>query len=286
MSSRSPKVDVPILWIENSRSDAPVIVLCPGLAMSASKYRGFGESLRNKGFHVAICELRGQGEYTPGSGRTEDHGLAEMVGTDVPAVLEVAKSRFPDSDIVLAGHSLGGCVAALTAAVGSTASNSLVGVVTVATSTGYYKVLGKKQALLILCQTAAAKLVMSMWGYYPGDRRGFGGIQPKTLMQQWADMARTGDLYIEHLVHELSKPMLVIGIEGDQVAPPAAVNHFAGKFLAARVTRREISLEHQRGTKDSSWISRTPHSSWVKWQDAVAEQIEQWYLTVKTTVHQ
>lgn len=292
MNSSGSKVDVPILWIENSQSDAPVIVLCPGLAMSAAKYQKFGESLRNKGFHVAVCELRGQGGYVPGSGRTEDHGLAEIVGIDMPAVLEAVKSRFPGSGIVLAGHSLGGCVASLAAAVRSASSDSLVGVVTVATSTGYYKFLGKKQALLILCQTVAAKLVMSIYGYYPGDRRGFGGIQPKTLMQQWAAMARTGDLHIseitkaENLVQGLSKPVLVIGIEGDQVAPPAAVDHFAGKFLAARVTRCEVPLEDQRGLKDSSWISRSPHSSWVKRPDAVAEQVKLWFSTAKTSVQQ
>ncbi len=148
MNSSGSKVDVPILWIENSQSDAPVIVLCPGLAMSAAKYQKFGESLRNKGFHVAVCELRGQGGYVPGSGRTEDHGLAEIVGIDMPAVLEAVKSRFPGSGIVLAGHSLGGCVASLAAAVRSASSDSLVGVVTVATSTGYYKFFGEEAGVI------------------------------------------------------------------------------------------------------------------------------------------
>lgn len=278
MTSSNPKqLSVPILWIENAQDDAPVAVVCPGLGMSASKYRKFGETLCRNGFHVSICDLRGQGEYAPRSGRSHDHGMAEIVGDDMTEVLAAVENRFPDSEILLVGHSLGGRIVSLAAARRRASGAPVAGVATVASSTSYFTFFGKR-APLVLFQTAAMKLVTRICGYYPGDRLRFGGIQPPTLMEQWADMAQTGKLRIsempdaEDLIESLDRPVLVIGLDGDQLAPKAAVDHFAGKFLAAHVTRCEIPSGGHPG--------RLPHSSWIKRPDGVAAQITQWFSTV------
>lgn len=279
MTSSNPKrFGVPVLWFENAQDDAPVAVVCPGLGMAASKYQKFGEALCKNGFHVAICDLRGQGEYMPRSGRSHDHGISEIVSDDMVEVLAAVEKKFPDSEILLVGHSLGGRIVALVAALRRSSGTPVAGVATVASSTSYFTFFGKR-APLVLFQTAVMKLVTRVCGYYPGDRLKFGGIQPPTLMEQWADMAQTGKLRIsqipeaENLIEAIDRPVLVIGIDGDQLAPKAAVDHFAGKFLAAHVTRCEIPSGDLPG--------RLPHSSWIKRPD-VAAQITQWFST--TTV--
>lgn len=275
-SSNSKRFSVPILWFENVRGDAPVAVVCPGLGMAASKYQKFGEALRKNGFHVAICDLRGQGDYAPRSGRSHDHGIAEIVSDDMTEVLTAVENRFPDSEILLVGHSLGGRIMSLVAAIRRASGAPVAGVASVASSTSYFTFFGKR-APLVLFQTSAMKLVTRICGYYPGDHLRFGGIQPTTLMKQWADMAQTGRLRIsempdaEDLIEAIDRPVLVIGIEGDQLAPKAAVDHFAGKFLAAHVTRYEIPSEDRPG--------RLPHSSWIKRPDGVAAQITHWFST-------
>lgn len=55
---------VPVSLFESAepRSDIPVIVVFPGLGIPAGYYQLLAKSLNERGFHIAIAELRGQGD--------------------------------------------------------------------------------------------------------------------------------------------------------------------------------------------------------------------------------
>lgn len=116
-----------------------------------------------------------------------------------------------------------------------------------------------------------------MLGYVPGDRLGFGGIEARTLMRDWAHNARTAryepidsDVDYEAALRELEVELLTVNIDGDEMAPPNAVDFMFEKVPHARGVRIEAKLsEHKPGT----------HVRWARDAGDVVRAISGWVLS-------
>lgn len=266
--------DIPFILEKAVSPESPVILVCPGLGMPARRYKEFVKTLTEHGFSSAVFDLRGQGNYRPGCGRNYDHGIREIIDEDLSEVLRKVHEKLPGSPIILCGHSLGGRIAAMAAA-SKRLETPIAGVVTVATSASYYKMMGRRKSLVIL-QSVGLSTLLKVFSYFPGEKLGFGGPQPRTLMREWSYMARTGKLNsrmnrdYEQLVIKSTIPVLAVAITEDVMAPRAAVDHFAQKFVAAHVTRVDIDIKNELKSK----LSR--HSAWLENPDIVSKQIRDW----------
>ena len=263
---------VPVSLFESAepRSDIPVIVVFPGLGIPAGYYQLLAKSRNERGFHIAIAELRGQGDSRPRPSSSSAYGYQELVSVDFPAVFEVVRENFPDATPYALGHSMGGQLASLYA---SRIRGRLGGLILVASGSPYHRGFGVARGASLFVGAAAMSLTSSIAGFWPGDRIDIGGFgrQSKVLIDDWSRFARSGkiepvgaDMDYEERIARLKLPILAITLAGDDLAPKASMQNLLKKFPRADITTRH--LDEPRG-----------HNDWVRMPKAVVDEIETWF---------
>ncbi|MGW0245895.1 alpha/beta hydrolase family protein [Nocardia goodfellowii] len=247
----------------------PVVVLIPGLGVPGGYYEYFAGRLADRGFDVAIGEIRGNGDSRPKPSASSTYGYHELVSIDFPAIFEVVRNRFPSSTPYLLGHSMGGQFAVLYAA---RIRGRLGGLVLVASGTPYHRAYPGVFGPGILVGTAAAALTAGVAGFWPGDRITLGGFgrQSKVLIADWARLARTGrfrpvgaDIDYEERIGRLKLPVLSITMAGDDLTPPGSAEHLLSKMPDAEVTEW-----HQPESLG--------HNGWITDPTSTLDRIEKW----------
>lgn len=117
-------------------------------------------------------------------------------------------------------------------------------------------------------------------GYLPGHRFGFGGLEAKNVIRDWARQGRTGkyeilgsELNYDALLRAIELPVISISIEGDFFAPASAVRHLAGKMKNAEVTLVHLKPEALN-------LKRKYHFSWAKKPENLISMILDWMISV------
>lgn len=250
----------------------PVLVLVPAMGVPAGYYRPFAQNLHAQGCTVVSFDLRGQGENLPPASRAVTCGYQDLVD-DVGAVVDLVQASFPKAPVYLVGHSLGGQLALLYAA----AEPSRVhGVVLVAAGSVWFRSFRGVPAFRTLIGTQVVSVLSRLLGFWPGDRLGFGGRQPRGVMRDWARQARSGQYVLsgattdyEAALRTLRSPVLAVSVEGDHLAPQSAVDHLSGKAVQAVRTRRHY-------TRADSGADKLGHFAWVRSGHQLAAWIGEW----------
>ncbi len=245
---------------------APVIVVMPGLGVGGRYYTILAGALSERGFDVAIGELRGQGDSDPKPHGESVFGYHDIAAVDIPAIVAAALERFPGRTPFLLGHSMGGQLSVLSAARGERVG----GIILVGAGTPYYKGRAGIMAPGIVAGSAVMSLAAKVAGYWPGDIVGGFGRQSKILIADWARLARTGrfvpagaDLDYEAHIAKITAPVLSITLQDDDYSPPASIEHLADKLTGADVTR---------------WTLPSPpgHNAWIREPGLVADKVAAW----------
>jgi predicted alpha/beta hydrolase len=238
------------------------------MGVPAGFYDPLAQALAARGLDVAVGELRGHGTSSVRPGRTVDFGYADLIERDWPAACAAARARFPGRALVGLGHSLGGHVHALAAAAHP---GELAALVLVASGTTHWRAFPARRSPLVAALTQVAPLLAAAVGHFPGDRIGFGGREARRLIGDWARLSRTGRfaptgarLDFEAALTQLACPVLVVTIDGDSLAPPAAVERLCDKLAAAQLERWRWPAP-QAGTR---W-----HFQWARRPDPIADRI-------------
>lgn len=246
---------------------AASIVFLPALGVPLGYYDRFFAEWAGRGRHVVGVELRGMPLSPVHDLKRHPFGYAQLVREDLPAVFESPVLTGSDR-VVLAGHSLGGQLALLSGAIGTVRPDA---VVTLGSGTSSP---AARRSRIGRAQRAAAVHVVGAvtctLGYWPGDRLGFAGRQPRTLMADWGYEAKHGRYRLrgdrtdyETALRNLPMPALLVHLAGDRMIPAAAVDHLAGR-LPEHVTRARVEAapDHFR------WARTTP--------ERVVDAVESW----------
>ncbi|MGW4244859.1 alpha/beta hydrolase family protein [Nocardia sp. NPDC004722] len=243
----------------------PVVVIVPGLGVPGEYYSLFGKPLSDRGFDVALLEIRGNGDSKPKPGAPTSHGYQELVAVDFPAMFEVVRERFPDSTPYLLGHSMGGQLGVMYA---SRIRGRLGGLILVASGTPHHRGYTGLAAL----GSAALSLTANLAGFWPGDTITAGGFgrQSKALIADWARLARTGrfqpagaDIDYEERIGRLKLPVLSITLTGDELTPQSSARQLLAKLPEADITR---------------WHNPEPlgHNGWISDPASTLDYVEKW----------
>ncbi|MDG9668910.1 alpha/beta fold hydrolase [Hahella sp. CR1] len=250
---------------------APVVVCMPAMGVRASFYSPLAEAIAARGVHCVTADLRGHGSSSVRASRRTNFGYYEMIQYDWPAVLDCVRLHLPDSPIWLLGHSLGGQLSSLYMA---EQPGSVAGLILLASCNVYYK--GYAKPLRTLAGTQLLRGISEIWGYMPGDRIGFAGREARRLIRDWARNARTGDYYperspinYERLLEAVTKPVLAISFESDELAPAEAVANLYRKMPSAEVT-------HWRLTDADFGGACVGHFNWIKYSESLAQRVGDW----------
>lgn len=272
----SDRHSLSLAFFAAGNGDGPRLLLLPALGTPAHVYRKVVDGLADLGCSGAILEWPGTGAHPTRAARGSDWGYRHLLEQHVlPAINAVALadggSRRP---VVLIGHSLGAHLALMARAAGA---ENLGGIVTIAAGSPYYRVFRFPARIALMYLFNVVRPATALFGYFPGRLLGFAGSEPKTLMREWAHLARMGRLEIdgEDVLTSSeglrSMPVRSFSLEGDFYAPyESAVHLLACAGLPAANVARLADAE-VRGHFD--WL-RAPRASAQLLFDAARPMVE------------
>jgi predicted alpha/beta hydrolase len=264
------------------KSRETLFLLLPAMGVKAAFYKPVAQALAAQGYTVMLCDLRGQGTSTCKAPKAQ-FGYKELLEHDIPASVAAAQTRFPEKKIILLGHSLGGHLSLLyTAANPDIVSKAVSAVAIIASGSVYYKAYNGFDKFKIRMGTQSSVILSALLGYFPGDKIGFGGQQPKSVMRDWAGQGRTGRfeptgsaIAYESKLSEASFPLFALSIDDDRFAPHSATDHLVGKLPKARLTRR-------RFTPTDADKNKINHFRWVKYNQAILGELIAWERSLES----
>jgi predicted alpha/beta hydrolase len=264
-----------IEWFDPSAQPArAVVLLVPAMGVNVAYYRGLGAAWAQRGYRVAAVEMRGMKQSSVRDVRRQNFGYKEVLNIDLAAQISSVAQEAGEQPLYLAGHSLGGQFALLAA---SRATEKIAGVIVLAGGSNHYAAMpswySRRKRHAGLCWV---RLVNQLLGFFPGDKLGFGGRQPSSIIRDWSHEALTGRYRVDGdptdydaALNRLTRPVLLLSLSGDPLVPRTCADALARKLKQAHVTQVELQA-HEHGLKAFS------HFSWVKKPAPILDQIELW----------
>lgn len=259
------------VFTNSNTQNAPVLVIFPALGVKASYYQNAARHFASHHMHVILVDNRGHGNSSIKPSKNADYGYKEQIETEYPLVLSKARSFFPDSKVIIMGHSLGGQMGSMFAA---RYSELVDGLILNASCSTYYKGWGPVLGTGLYVFAWFVFLLSKLLGYYPGNRIGFGGVEAKGVMKDWFNTAIHGTFIAggstynyDAAMETYAKPVLGISYEGDSSSPPLALKNLMDKFSSAK---KEIC--HLKETSDKKYN----HYTWAREPKVVLPVIQSW----------
>ncbi|WP_159395760.1 alpha/beta hydrolase family protein [Streptomyces sp. 3211] len=259
--------------------DAPkaLIVIWPALGVTSSYYAEFCNELNTLGIAVAAADLPGRRIGSKGSNRTVGGGYHELASEYWPRVIASAiKKLNKEVPVYILGHSIGGQISTLYL---SGRPRECDGLILVASGSVHYKTFEGIAKIAVLVGTQLITLISALFGYWPGGKLGFGGMQSGQLMRDWARFGRTGrlspsgsDVEYEKLLPLVTTAVLAISIEGDRLAPKSAVDKLCEKLPNSIISR--LHYDPKRKTSNA-------HIRWARKSRDIASFINSWIAEQK-----
>ena len=239
------------LSVHRLPGERPLALVLPALGVPAAKYRLLLETLAERGYHTAICELPGTGDSHPRPGRSADYGYSDLVFTWIPSILAALQQEFGREPALILGHSIGGQTITLAARAGLTGNAQVVSVAAGHLDSRSWR--GMKRAAVVGA-ALAAHTSTRLLGYFPGRQLRFGGREAATLMRDWGNGIIRGRFAPEARIPSpapLLRQPLLLCIKGDPFAPKNATHRLAS-LVDGEV--REIPATYAKGNPHLSWI--------------------------------
>ena len=253
--------------------DAKRTILCfPAMGVPGRYYRLLASALSECGNNVVVGELRGVGSHSVRASHSVNWGYETMVLQEWPAVIDFARSKFPNTKLSFLGHSIGGQISSLYLSTHPEVSDELI--LVASSSMGYRNF--KRGGYRFLAVTHAIAAFTQVAGFWPGERTGLMGRQAKQEMRDWARNARTGQYHLgadridyESRFVNFRGRILAISIDGDGHTPEPTVASLIRKFINA--DRRHIRLANIQ--LPDGVIG---HINWPRYPERVVPTINSW----------
>jgi predicted alpha/beta hydrolase len=264
-------ITVPVAFFEAQGDATATILMQSAMGVRARFYRAFAENLSAAGINVALMEQRGHGESPYRPSRSSDFDCADFIYEDIPTAIEYVRKAVPDPSVPLyiAGHSMGGHMAASYAALHP---DDIDGLMLFACGLPCPHYFPKKEARLIRSLLKLLPFLLFVFGHFPGKRVGFADREFRSFMLDWRRIAKTGnydfmrvEADIESAAAKFNKPVAVFSIENDTFAPIDAVLAVADKFKSAPIAKRRMLAADLKG--------HTGHFDWVKGMDEGVKKV-------------
>ena len=243
----------------------------PAMGMPARQYLPLAEVLAARGIAVVVHEWRGIGSSSLRAGRRRNWGYRELLQDDLAAGMAAVRERWPQASGWIGGHSLGGQLGVLYAALHP---HQFAGVVLVASGAPYWRKFrhGWRIGLALMLAPLLAGLV----GYLPGRRLGFAGNEARGVISDWARSGRSGRYAAHGLGEDLERklaglrlPLLALRLRDDWLGPEASLDWLLGKLAAAECVRIVLAPQDMDGQP-------ADHFNWMQHPAPIAARIADW----------
>jgi predicted alpha/beta hydrolase len=260
-----------VRWHRACAEGGPALLFLPALAVPANRYDRFAQALKTQGIHVAVPDWRGLGTSSLRAGRGADWGYRELLELDLAAARAALEPHAPGQRGAVGGHSLGGQLAALAAAL---SPRTFVALVLVATGVPDARFFARHQRWGVRLFARAIPLLTWLFGHFPGRHLRWAGTEASTLMRQWAGTVLSGNYDgvgiadAEARLQALELPTLAMRFSEDWLAGEAALRGLVEKLGPGPRTFETI---------DSARLGdRADHFRWLKSPAVPAAVIAGW----------
>ncbi|WP_233841970.1 alpha/beta fold hydrolase [Dyella sp. 2HG41-7] len=251
-----------------------VMYWLPAMGVPAKHYLPLAEAFAAHGVAMALHEWRGIGSSNRRAGRQSNWGYRQLLETDIAAGMAEAKTRWPQAELWMGGHSLGGQLSCLYA---SRHRGDVAGLALVASGSPYWRRF--KRGSLILAAYALVTPISRLIGYLPGRRIGFGGNEARDVIADWSRSGRTGRYAANGIVADFERelgafqrPVLAMRLRDDWLAPLSSLEWLLDKMPKAPRRVDVVAPEQLAGQS-------ADHFTWMKVPDAIAAQLAAWMDT-------
>jgi predicted alpha/beta hydrolase len=241
-------------------ASAALLVL-PAMGTHARAYDALATELASRGLATLVAEHRGGESSSVRARRGVDYGYDELLD-DLEVQRAALEARVPGRPVHVLGHSLGGHLGVLGVPRWHATGGKLV---LIASGTVHFRAWRGRGALSMLASALLADGVSRALGVFPGHRLGFGGLQGRGLMTQWARLARTGEFhgargFLEAGLDQAQLEVLAISVHDDAWAPRAATERLLAKLARATVRWEELAVpdEPRRLNPHLRWMRSNP----------------------------
>lgn len=254
--------------VEPAAVPRAVLLWLPALGVAARNYLPFARGLAAHGVAVGLHEWRGAGSSDRRARRALDWSYRELLLADIPASRAALAARFATCPLHAGGHSLGGQLATLTAAL---APDGIAGLALVASGVPYWRRF--RRAALVRAFYACVPVIGAVVGYFPGRALGFGGREARGVMRDWSRSGRTGRYAAAGIGEDLEKrlaalavPLHAVRLADDWLGPGASLDG-----LLAKLPRSPASVT----VLGAAGLGGIPadHFAWLKSPQRVIEDL-------------
>ena len=260
-----------LLYVHRHGPVRQLLYWLPAMGVRARQYLPLAQALAEYGVTVVLHEWRGIGSSDRRAGRHCNWGYRELLEYDLPAALAEIRSRWPQATYWLGGHSLGGQLATLYAALHPAA---YAGLVLVASGAPYWRRF--RRGWLIGLAYGVAPWLAAAVGHLPGRRIGFGGNEARGVIADWARSGRTGCYAahgmapdLEQRLVSLRQPVLALRLRDDWLGPPSSLDFLLAKMPLAHADIGVITPQDLGG-------ATADHFRWMKTPASIAARIASW----------
>ena len=219
------------------------VLISGGAAIPQRFYRHIADYLTRRGLAVLTYDYRGIGESAPKDLRNFDAPMHIWGTHDQAAAIAWLDRQYPDLDMLHLAHSYGGQALGMTER-----SQRFRRSVMIASQSGYWRrFIAPERYRVFLAMNLFAPVVASFKGYLPGNLSGFGEDMAWSTFKQWAYWCRQKNYLFDDPRIDTSNygnlaiPILSVGIDDDDWAPPNAIDALVSNYTGAAVERRQIA---------------------------------------------
>lgn len=246
------------------------LYLLPALGVGIRPNERFAAALAARGVAVAIHEWRGLGNSSLRASRACDWGYRELLELDIPAGLAAAEAVLPGLRWSIAGHSLGGQLALIQAAL---QPDRFERVHVLASGLPDWRAYPRLRGLGVWAALHLMPLSAIVLGHYPGARLGFAGREARGLIRDWSHSGRHARYRIregladpESALRAFRGEVRAVHLASDWLCPRPALQVLADKTPGADW---RIDTLH-----DAEFAPRrADHFGWLKVPEPVIERM-------------
>lgn len=241
----------------------------PALGVAAKHYLPFADALAARGVAVYLHEWRGNGSSSLRPDRHHDWGYRQLLMEDIAASHALIAAESTALPTIIGGHSLGGQLASCYLGLHAQAFQTLW---LVASGTPHWRTFAPPRGWLLPFFYQFAIWLAHHRGAFPGRQLGFGGIEARSLICDWASVGLSGRYKAAGLDTDLQAAMAAAAPEirgvlfkQDWLAPQASLAGLLAKMPKA--SKQVVALDAaQLGV-------RADHFAWMKQPAAVADAL-------------
>lgn len=212
------------------------LVWLPALGVAARHYEPLARAFAARGVAVHVHEWRGLGSSSLRASRDVDWGYRELLLHDIPATLALAMRD--GTPLTLGGHSLGGQLAACTAALHPDAADALW---LAASGSPWPRAFPRRTRAWLPLAYRLLRAIARLNGALPGRRLGFGGNEARSVIRDWSGTALSGRYAapgvgdLEPRLAVLDVPVRAAVLRDDWLAPESSLRYLVGKTAASSI---------------------------------------------------